>query len=76
MISRITRSRDKRGLPKTQHHEVSDPVPVVLGKEIMNAVLLQVAKQSKIEMKRANEEGKAIQIKLHVMKEFNIPWLK
>ena len=76
MISRITRSRDERCSPNTQHHGVSDLVPVVLGREIQNAVLLQVAKQSKIEMKRANEEGKAIQIKLHVMKEFNIPWLK
>ena len=75
-ISRITRSRDERGLSNTQHHGVSDPVPVIPGREIKNAVLLQVVKQIKIETKKANEQGKAIRgIKLRVMKEFNIPWL-
>ena len=76
MISRITRSKDKRGSSNTQHHGVSDPVPVIPGREIKNAVLLQVVKQIKMEKKKANEQGKVIQgIKLHVMKEFNIPWL-
>ena len=60
MISRITRSRDESGLPNTQHYGVSDPVPVILGREIKNAVLLQVVKQIEIEMKKANEQGKAI----------------
>ena len=75
MISRITRSRDERGLSYTclsytQHHGVSDPVPVILGRKINNAVLLQVVKQIKIETKKANEQGKAIRrIKLCVMKK-------
>ena len=60
MISRITRSRDERGLPITQHHGVSDPVLVIPGREIKNAVLLQVVKQIKIATKKANEQGKAI----------------
>ena len=69
MISRITRSRDDRGLSNTHHHGVSDPVLVILGREIKNAILLQVANKIKIEMKKANEHGKAIQgIKLCVMK--------
>ena len=67
MISRITSSRDERGLPNTQHHGVSNPVPGILGREIMNAVLLQVAKQIKIEMKKANKQDKAIQIKLNIL---------
>ena len=76
MISRITRSRDESGLSNTQHHGVSDPVLVIPRREIKNAVLLQVAKQIEIEMKKANEQGKATQgRKLCVMKEFNIPWL-
>ena len=45
-------------------------------RENKNAVLLQVMKRIEIEMKKANEQGKAIRgIKLYVMKEFNIPWL-
>ena len=60
MISRITRSRDKRGSSNAQHHGVSDPVPVTLGREIKSAVLLQVVKQIESEMKKANEQGKAI----------------
>ena len=76
MISRITRSRDERDLSNTQHHGVSDLVSAILGREIKNAVFLQVAKQIESEMKKANEQGKAIRgIKLYVMKEFNIPWL-
>jgi len=57
MITRITRSRDERGSSNTQHHGVSDPVWVVLGRENKNAVLLQVTKQIKIEMKKANKQG-------------------
>ena len=76
MISRITRSKDERGSSNSQWHGVSDPVPVIPGREIKNAVLLQVVKQIKIETKKANEQGKAIRgIKLCVTKEFNIPWL-
>jgi len=76
MISKITRSRDERGPSNTQYHGVSDPLPVIPRKEIKSAVLLQVVKQIKIEMKKAYEQSKAIWgIKLHVMKEFNIPWL-
>ena len=72
MISRITRSRDERGMSITQHH----PVPVILGREIKIAVLLQVAKQIEIETKKANKQGKATRgIKLCVMKEFNVPRL-
>jgi len=39
---------------------VPDPVPVVPGREIKNVVLLQVAKQIKIETKKANKQGKAV----------------
>jgi len=53
MISRSTRSRDERAFSTAQHQAVPDPVPVVLGKDIKNAVLMQVAKQIKIKMKKA-----------------------
>jgi len=60
MIPRITRSREERGSSNALHHGVSDPVPVILEREIKNAVLLQVVKQIEIEMKKANKQGKAI----------------
>ena len=60
MISRIIRSRDERGFSNTQHQRAPDPVPVVPGREIKNVVLLQVAKQIKIETKKANKQGKAV----------------
>ena len=59
MISIITRSRDERGSSNTQHHGVSNLVPVVQGRENKN-VLLQVMKQIKIKMKKANKQGKPI----------------
>ena len=57
MLSRITRSRDERGFSNTQHQGAPDPVLVVLGREIKNAVLLQVAKQIEIETKKANKKA-------------------
>ena len=60
MISRITRANDERGSSNAQHHGVSDPVPVIPGREIKSAVLLQVVKQIESEMKKANKQGKPI----------------
>ena len=57
MVSRIIRSRDEKDFSNTQHQGAPDPVPLVPGREIKNAVLLQVAKQIEIETKKANKKA-------------------
>ena len=53
MISRITRSREERAFCTTENQAVPDAVLVVPGKDKKNVVLLEVAMQIEIEMKKA-----------------------